>query len=130
MPSYPTRLRAATPGFGRSTGVLAVCLTGVFFAAACESDDGPVPAPGASAAPASATTVTNETAGPASTPTVSTPAPTTPPTSTPIPTPASARNCVSDPATYAGRLEQLEVDVAAAMDGYDGTWGFALIDLD
>lgn len=72
------------------------------------------------------------TEGPALTATPSPPSPT--PTETPIPsptpTPEPARNCITDPSGYAASLQQLEADVTKTMEGYDGTWGFAMIDLD
>ena len=97
----------------KGLGLLCAMLSISIAAVGCQSDSGPQATPNAS-------------------PTVSVPTatPTATEVPTPTPTPEPARNCFTDPVAYSDRLSKLESEVAAAMDGYDGTWGFALIDLD
>ncbi len=58
------------------------------------------------------------------------PTPIGPALPTPTPTPQPARLCLRDPDAYQARVAKLEADVAAAMEGFDGTWGLSLYDLD
>ena len=48
----------------------------------------------------------------------------------PTPTPVPVRLCSSDRPAYDARVAQLEADIASAMQDFEGTWGFALYDLD
>jgi Beta-lactamase enzyme family len=89
-------------------------------AVACNSVDGSEPVAGGGADPTATTSAQ----------TIATATATVIPSPTPMPTPEPARNCVTDPSGYAASLRQLEDDVTRTMDGYDGTWGFAIIDLD
>ena len=104
--------------------LVVVAAVPVLLAVACGSGPGPelVTAPAPSSSPAA-------TATPAATP-VPTPTPMATPTPLPSPTPTPRRLCQSDPDAYATRIGELEAAVAAALEGYRATYGFALHDLD
>lgn len=51
-------------------------------------------------------------------------------TAIPTPTPEPQRACRSDPSAHEARLFALQGQIEAAMEAFEGDWGFALIDLD
>lgn len=86
------------------------------LAVACGSDEAARPGPVDGATPTQSPTATIR--------------PTPTPLATPTAAPEPERLCVADPEAYASRIDALEAAVADALDGFRGTYGFALYDLD